>query len=60
MRTPTSNPPPGIIGQNRTMLSPHYCVFPPEGIMDSLLPAWPGCVIRFQASPEMGRASPRR
>lgn len=54
MRTPTANPPPGIIGHNRTMLTPHYAVFPPEGIMDSLLPAWPGCIIRFQTSPEMG------
>jgi (S)-ureidoglycine aminohydrolase len=54
MRTPTTNPPPGIIGQNRSMLTPHYCVFPPEGIMDSLLPAWPGCIVRFQATPEMG------
>jgi (S)-ureidoglycine aminohydrolase len=54
MRTPTPNPPPGIIGHNRTMLTPNYCVFPPEGIMDSLLPDWPGCVIRFQTSPAMG------
>jgi len=54
MRTPTAHPPPGIIGHNRTVLTPHYAVFPPEGIMDSLLPRWPGCIIRFQASPEMG------
>ena len=54
MRVPTQNPPPGIIGHNRTMLTPHYCVFPPEGIMDSLLPAWPGCIVRFQTTPRMG------
>lgn len=54
MRTPTANPPPGIIGHNRTMLTPHYAVLPPEGIMDSLLPGWPGCIIRFQTSPAMG------
>ncbi|WP_376088115.1 (S)-ureidoglycine aminohydrolase [Roseomonas sp. CCTCC AB2023176] len=54
MRVPTPNPPPGIIGHNRTMLTPHYCVFPPEGIMDSLLPAWPGCIVRFQTTPRMG------
>jgi (S)-ureidoglycine aminohydrolase len=54
MRTPTAHPAPGIIGHNRTMLTPHYCVFPPEGIMDSLLPTWPGCIIRFQTSPAMG------
>jgi (S)-ureidoglycine aminohydrolase len=29
-------------------------VFPPEAIMDSLLPGWPGCIIRFQTSPAMG------
>ncbi|MFC0407462.1 (S)-ureidoglycine aminohydrolase [Roseomonas elaeocarpi] len=54
MRTPTPNPPPGIIGHNRTMLTANYCAFPPEGIMDSLLPNWPGCIIRFQTSPRMG------
>ena len=36
------------------MLTPNYCVFPPEGIMDSVLPGWPGCIIRFQTSPAMG------
>ena len=54
MRVPTPNPPPGIIGHNRTMLTPHYAVFPPEGIMDSLLPNWPGCIVRFQTSRQMG------
>lgn len=53
-RTPVHHPGPGIIGHNRTALTPHYCVFPPEGIMDSLLPDWPGCTIRWQTSPEMG------
>ena len=54
MRVPTPNPPPGIIGHNRSMLTPNYCVFPAEGIMDSLLPNWPGCVVRFQTSRQMG------
>ncbi|WP_338663549.1 (S)-ureidoglycine aminohydrolase [Pararoseomonas sp. SCSIO 73927] len=54
MRVPTHNPPPGIIGHNRTMLMPGYCVFPPEGIMDSLLPNWPGVTVRFQTSRRMG------
>ena len=54
MRVPTPNPPPGIIGHNRSMLTPNYCVFPAEGIMDSLLPNWPGCIIRFQTSRQMG------
>lgn len=54
MRVPTPNPPPGIIGHNRSMLTPNYCVFPPEGIMDSLLPNWPGCIVRFQATRQMG------
>jgi len=54
MRVPTPNPPPGIIGHNRSMLTPSYCVFPAEGIMDSLLPNWPGCIARFQTSRQMG------
>ncbi len=54
MRVPTPNPPPGIIGHNRSLLTPHYCVFPPEGIMNSLLPDWPGVVVRFQTAPGMG------
>jgi len=54
MRVPTPNPPPGIVGHNRSMLTPNYCVFPPEGIMDSLLPNWPGCIVRFQTSRQMG------
>lgn len=54
MRVPVPHPRPGIIGENRTMLTPNYCVFPPECIMDSVLPGWPGCIIRFQTSPAMG------
>jgi len=56
MRVPVPHPHPGIIGHNRTLLTPHYCVFPPEGIMDSGLPNWPGCTVRFQTSPRMGAA----
>jgi (S)-ureidoglycine aminohydrolase len=46
--------PPGIIGHNRANLTPHYAIFPPAGIMDSLLPGMPGCVLRFMAGPRMG------
>jgi len=46
--------PPGIIGHNRAWLTPHYAVFPPAGIMDSLLPGLQGCILRFMTSPAMG------
>ena len=46
----SSTIPPGIIGQNRARLTPHYAVFPPPGIMDSLLPGLDGCILRFMTS----------
>lgn len=46
--------PPGIYGHNRTMVTPHYAVMPPEGILESRLPGWSGTLVRFQASPAMG------
>lgn len=46
--------PPGIIGHNRARLTPHYAVFPPVGIMDSLLPGLEHCIVRFMTSPPMG------
>ena len=50
------NPPPGIFGHNRTMVTPHYAVMPPEGILESRLPAWHDTLIRFHTSPSMGAA----
>ncbi len=46
--------PPGIIGHNRANLTPHYAIFPPAGIMDSLLPGLKDCILRFMTSPRMG------
>ena len=51
---PRPNPPPGIFGHNRTMVTPHYAVMPPEGILDSRLPGWRNTLVRFHASPSMG------
>ena len=49
-----ANPPPGIFGHNRTMVTPHYAVMPPEGILESRLPGFRHTVLRFQTSPQMG------
>ncbi|WP_145143782.1 (S)-ureidoglycine aminohydrolase [Roseomonas gilardii] len=46
--------PPGIYGSNRTMVTPHYAVMPPEGILESRMPGIAGCRIRVQTSPAMG------
>lgn len=46
--------PPGIIGANRTMVTPHYAVMPPEGILPSRLPGFEKAQIRFHTSPAMG------
>ncbi len=51
---PRANPPPGIYGHNRTMLTPHYAVMPPEGILESRLPGWRDTLVRFHTSPRMG------
>lgn len=48
------NPPPGIFGHNRTMVTPHYAVMPPEGILESRLPGWRDTLVRFHTSPSMG------
>jgi (S)-ureidoglycine aminohydrolase len=50
----TVNPPPGIFGHNRTMVTPHYAVMPPEGILESRLPGFRDTLVRFQTSPGMG------
>lgn len=46
--------PPGIAGHNRTMVTPHYAVMPPEGILESRLPGFAKTKIRFHTSPAMG------
>lgn len=46
--------PPGIAGHNRTMVTPHYAVLPPEGILESRLPGFAATRIRFQAAPALG------
>ncbi len=51
---PQANPPPGIFGHNRTMVTPHYAVMPPEGILESRLPDFHATKIRFHTSPSMG------
>lgn len=48
--------PPGIFGANRTMVTPHYAVMPPEGILESRLPGLTGTKIHFHTSPAMGAA----
>jgi (S)-ureidoglycine aminohydrolase len=46
--------PPGIFGHNRTMVTPHYAVMPPEGILESRMPGFEKTKIRFQTSRAMG------
>ncbi|MBU6497815.1 MAG: (S)-ureidoglycine aminohydrolase [Rhodospirillales bacterium] len=51
---PHANPPPGIFGHNRTMVTPHYAVMPPEGILESRLAYLRDTLVRFHTSPAMG------
>lgn len=46
--------PPGVAGHNRSMVDPNFAVMPPEGILESRLPGWPGTSVFFQTSPQMG------
>ena len=46
--------PPGIAGHNRTLVTPHYAVMPPEGILESRLPGFERTILRFHTSPAMG------
>lgn len=48
------NPPPGIFGHNRAMVTPHYAVMPPDGVLESRLPYLRDTLVRFQTSPSMG------
>jgi (S)-ureidoglycine aminohydrolase len=36
------------------MVTPHYAVMPPEGILESRLPGWRDTLLRFHTSPSMG------
>lgn len=57
MKAPAPKPevvPPGVFGHNRTMVTPHYAVMPPEGILESRLPGFDATLIRFHTSPAMG------
>jgi (S)-ureidoglycine aminohydrolase len=49
-----ANPPPGIFGHDRTRVTPHYAVMPPQGILESRLPDLRNTLVRFQTSPAMG------
>jgi (S)-ureidoglycine aminohydrolase len=46
--------PPGVAGHNRSMVDPNFAVLPPQGILESRLPGWPGTQVFFQTSPQMG------
>ena len=46
--------PPGVAGHNRSMVDPNFAIMPPEGILESRLPGWPGTRVFFQTSPQMG------
>src|SRR4051812_10980697 len=46
--------PPGVIGHNRTIVTPHYAVLPPDGMFPSLLPGLRDATVCFQATPLMG------
>ena len=46
--------PPGVAGHNRSMVDTHFAVMPPQGILESRLPGWPGTRVFFQTSPQMG------
>lgn len=51
---PRDTIPPGIVGHNRTMVTPHYAVMPPVGILESRLPGFEKTKIHFHTSPAMG------
>lgn len=46
--------PPGAIGHNRGAVRPNYAFIPPEGVLVSRLPQYPGTVVRFLATPSLG------
>lgn len=46
--------PPGVAGHNRSMVELNFAVMPPQGILESRVPGWPGTSVFFQTSPQMG------
>ncbi len=52
--TPPSVPPPGVFGHNRSLVTPHYAMMPPAGILPSRLQGFVETVVRFQAAPALG------
>jgi (S)-ureidoglycine aminohydrolase len=46
--------PPGAIGHNRARVRSNYAFMPPEGVLNSRLPAYEGTVVRFLTAPVMG------
>ena len=46
--------PPGVAGHNRSTVDPNFAAMPPQGILESRLPGWPGTSVFFQTSPQMG------
>lgn len=57
---PVITPPPagkllaGAIGYNRGVVRPNYAFFPPEGVLNSRLPAYDRTDVRFLAAPVLG------
>jgi (S)-ureidoglycine aminohydrolase len=45
---------PGAIGFNRGVVKRSYAFMPPEGILDSRIPAYEKTILRFQTAPVMG------
>lgn len=45
---------PGAFGHNRGVVKHNYAMMPPEGVMDSYLPAYERTVVRFLAAPALG------
>lgn len=51
---PAHQVPPGAIGHNRGVVKRNYAFIPPEGVLASRLPEWPGAIVRFLAAPSLG------
>lgn len=45
---------PGAFGYNRAVVKRNYAFMPPEGILDSRLPAFDDTIVKFQTAPVMG------
>ncbi|MCP3470375.1 (S)-ureidoglycine aminohydrolase [Bradyrhizobium sp. CCGUVB1N3] len=54
MTIPSGRLPPGAFGHTRSVVRRNYAFMPPEGIMDSYLPAYEKTIVRFQAAPALG------